>query len=214
LDAYVNTAILPLIRANWYQQISESKEKVGGNATVEFTILKDGRLAENSLAEGAGHAVLGDLALRAVKKSEPFPVLPLEFTAPSLRVRAQFRYEGATSSAHPFTGMAVDVEGVHEPVYPVGGAITPPEPVYQPEPEFSEEARKKKVSGTVTLEFVVTSKGEVVDIRAMNSLGSGLDEKAIEAVRHWKFKPATKDGKPVSVLTAVEIDFSLVRNGR
>jgi protein TonB len=101
---------------------------------------------------------------------------------------------------------------VDQPVYPIGGEVIAPEPIYQPDPEFSEEARKKKVSGTVKLSFVVTSKGEVTDIKVANSVGSGLDEKAIEAVRSWKFKPATKDGQPVSALLAVEVDFKLLRD--
>jgi len=189
-------------------------EKVGGDATVEFTILKSGRLAENSLIEGAGHAMLGDLALRAVKKSDPFPQLPANFAAPSLSVRAEFRYEGTTASARALTGLRVSVDGVDQPVYAIGGAVIAPEPIYQPDPEFSEEARKKKVSGTVILRFVVTSKGEVTDIRVTNSVGSGLDEKAMEAVRSWKFRPATKDGQPVSARIAVEVDFKLLRDAR
>jgi len=219
LDAYVNQSVLPLIRANWYRLISKSNEKVAGDATLEFTILKDGTLGGTTLTEGAGHATLGDLALTAVKNSGPFPALPNEFAVTSLSIRARFRFEGgiteaATKTATAFPGLTVNVDGVEQPVYPVGGGVTIPQVVYQPEPEFSEEARRKKVSGIVMLRFILTTKGEPTDIRVTKSLGSGLDEKAIDAVRQWKFKPATKDGMPVSVQLMVEVDFHLANKGR
>jgi len=192
-DAYINNSILPLIRANWYQLVSKSKEKVGGDATVEFTIQKDGSLAEISLTDGAAHAALGDLALRAVKNSDRFASLPTDITASSLSVRAHFRYEGPAAL------------GVQRSV------ITPPEVLYQLDPEPSEEARRKVISGTVVVKLIVTPKGEASNVRVIKGLGNGLDEKAIEAVQTWKFKPATKDGEPVAVEIAVEFDFHIYK---
>jgi len=61
------------------------------------------------------------------------------------------------------------------------------------------------------LSLVVTPEGNTTDIKVTTSLGSGLDEKAIEAVRQWKFEPATKDGKPVAVKVAVEVSFHLYK---
>jgi len=101
------------------------------------------------------------------------------------------------------------VNGVSEPVYGVHDGVTPPRAIYSPPPEFSDEARKRKVQGVVTLSAVVTSAGHATRIRVLQSQGYGLDEKAVEAVSKWKFKPATKDGKPVSVKIAVEVDFHL-----
>lgn len=106
----------------------------------------------------------------------------------------------------------VIVNGAEEPVYRVGKGITAPRVVYSPEPEYSNEARRQKVGGVVTLGVVVTSAGKVTDIRVLNGRGYGLDEKAVEAVRHWKFQPASKDGKPVSVEIALEIMFRLYEN--
>ena len=109
----------------------------------------------------------------------------------------------------------VTVKGVTEPVYRVhrtGTGINPPRPTYSPEPDYSNEARKRKIEGVVTLAVVITSAGQTTQIRVLTSRGYGLDEKAIEAVRKWKFKPATKDGKPVSVEIALEIDFRLYHN--
>lgn len=101
------------------------------------------------------------------------------------------------------------VKGVREPVYHVGKDVKPPRPDYNPAPELSEEARRDQVDGIVELVAVVTSRGNVTMIRVSKSLGHGLDEKAIEAVRQWKFKPATKDGVPVSAEIAIQTKFVL-----
>ena len=85
-----------------------------------------------------------------------------------------------------------------------------PRVVYQPDPEYSEEARKAKYQGTCVLWLVVGPDGKPRDIRVARSLGLGLDEKAIEAVKTWKFEPAMKDGKPVAVQINVEVSFRLV----
>ena len=81
--------------------------------------------------------------------------------------------------------------------------------IYAPEPEFSEEARKAKYQGVCTLGLIVGTDGRPSNIRVLSSLGMGLDEKAIEAVKNWKFEPAMKDGHPVRVEIAVEVDFHL-----
>jgi periplasmic protein TonB len=94
-------------------------------------------------------------------------------------------------------------------LYHVGGGVSPPRQIYAPEPEFSEEARKAKFQGTCTLALIVGIDGRPSDIRVVSSLGMGLDEKAIEAVSHWKFEPAMKDGHPVRVPIEVEVDFHL-----
>jgi len=94
-------------------------------------------------------------------------------------------------------------------VFRVGGGVSAPKEIYAPEPEYSEEARKVKHMGTVVLQLVVGSDGNPRDIRVVRTLGLGLDEKAIEAVRKWRFEPARKDGKPVAALVSVEVDFHL-----
>lgn len=93
--------------------------------------------------------------------------------------------------------------------YRVGGGVSAPSVIYQVEPEFSEEARKAKYQGTVVLQLVVGPDGRAHDIRIQRSLGLGLDEKAIEAVKQWKFEPGKKDGQSVPVLVSVEVTFRL-----
>jgi TonB family protein len=91
----------------------------------------------------------------------------------------------------------------------VGGGVSAPKVIYDPQPDYSDEARKAKFQGVVVLWCVVGADGRVRDVRVQRSLGMGLDEKAIEAVRTWKFEPARKDGVAVPVQVAVEINFHL-----
>lgn len=99
--------------------------------------------------------------------------------------------------------------GIGGGAYRVGGGVSAPRAVFSPDPEYSEEARKAKYQGTVVLWVVVGPDGKPHDIRVQRTLGMGLDEKAIEAVRQWKFEPAKKDGQPVAVQINVEVNFRL-----
>jgi len=99
--------------------------------------------------------------------------------------------------------------GVGGGVFRVGGGVSKPRLVYGPDPEYSEEARKAKFMGTCALSLVVGSDGRPRDIAIARSVGLGLDEKAIETVKTWKFDPAMKDGKPVAVQIIVEVAFHL-----
>ena len=99
--------------------------------------------------------------------------------------------------------------GVGGGVYRVGGGVSAPRALYAPDPEYSEEARKAKFQGTVMLWVIVGPDGHPHNIQVQRSLGMGLDEKAIEAVRTWKFEPARKDGQPVAVQIYVEVNFRL-----
>jgi TonB family protein len=94
--------------------------------------------------------------------------------------------------------------------YRVGNGVTSPTITFKVEPEYSEEARKAKFQGTVILSIEVNEKGGVQSPRVLRALGMGLDEKAIEAVMKWRFRPGYKDGKPVTVLAQVEVNFRLL----
>jgi protein TonB len=99
--------------------------------------------------------------------------------------------------------------GVGGGVYRVGGGVSAPRAIYAPDPEYSDAARKAKYQGTVVLWVVIDQNGRPRQIKVQRSLGMGLDEKAIEAVRLWKFEPARKDGQPVAVQVNVEVNFRL-----
>lgn len=91
----------------------------------------------------------------------------------------------------------------------VGGGVSAPKVLYEPDPEYSEEARKAKYQGVCTVQLVVGTDGRPHDVRVLRSLGLGLDEKAIEAVNQWKFEPGRKDGNAVATIINVEVQFRL-----
>lgn len=87
--------------------------------------------------------------------------------------------------------------------------VEPPSLLFRLEPDYSEEARKANLQGQITLSLVVGADGSVSGVQIRKSLGMGLDEQAIGAVMQWRFKPGTKDGKPVRVATQVTVSFGL-----
>ena len=94
-------------------------------------------------------------------------------------------------------------------VFHIGGGVSKPVVLFAPEPEFSEEARKAKFSGNVEVYLWVDENGSPSHIRVVRGVGMGLDEKAIEAVRQYKFKPAMRDGKPVKVDLYIDVNFQI-----
>ena len=90
-----------------------------------------------------------------------------------------------------------------------GKGWSPPRPTFQRDPEFSEPARVAKFQGTVLLKLVVNKQGAPTNIHISRPLGYGLDAKAVEAIQSWTFSPAEKDGVPVNVEIAVEMEFRL-----
>ena len=90
-----------------------------------------------------------------------------------------------------------------------GSAQQPPKLIYQVDPEFSEEARKAKFSGNVQVYLVVDVNGNPTHVRVVRPIGMGLDEKALEAVRQYKFKPAMNNGKPVPVDLYIDVNFQI-----
>ncbi|MGH9674799.1 MAG: energy transducer TonB, partial [Bryobacteraceae bacterium] len=94
--------------------------------------------------------------------------------------------------------------------YRIGGGVSQPTLLHKVEPEYSEEARKAKYQGTVVLALVVDEKGQPREIRIVRAVGLGLDEKAIDAVRQWKFRPGYLNNKPVPVIAQIEVNFRLL----
>jgi TonB family protein len=108
-----------------------------------------------------------------------------------------------------FAQIGTDAE--KDRIFKVGEGVSPPALIYSPEPEYSKEARHAKYQGTCVLWMVVDADGRPRDIKVSRTLGLGLDEKAMEAVNRWRFKPAMKDGKPVAVRVSVQVDFHLYK---
>jgi protein TonB len=93
--------------------------------------------------------------------------------------------------------------------HPPQPCLVRPVAISQSAPDYSDEGREKKVEGDVYLDFVVGVDGKTHDVHVTKSLGSGLDEKSIEAVQQWTFKPGTIDGKPVAVKLRGSVSFHL-----
>ena len=91
----------------------------------------------------------------------------------------------------------------------IGGGVSAPQVIYQVEPEFSEEARKAKVAGNVLVNLWVDTNGNPSHVHVIRGVGMGLDEKAVEAVKQYKFKPAMENGKPVLVELNIEVNFQI-----
>jgi len=190
------------------------------------------------VVESSGNATLEQWAQTAMTESAPFDSLPQQFTGDSLELRYRFHFRPLphpVSRAHGFEGQfgaggnigdiqtlssgaplgprpGEPIEGKTyrgQPVYKTGGGIAPPKPLYNPDPEYTERARKKKLQGTVVLEMVVTPEGDVDDVKVVRETEPEFEQKALEAVRQWKFHPATKDGSPVAVQIDAEVAFRL-----
>jgi TonB family protein len=93
--------------------------------------------------------------------------------------------------------------------YQPGAGIDPPTLVREVRPQYTPEARRQAIEGDVVLEIIVRSDGTVGNIKVRRTLGAGLEQKAIEAVRQWKFLPAKRHGTPVDVVVEVSVGFKL-----
>jgi TonB family protein len=91
----------------------------------------------------------------------------------------------------------------------VGGSVRPPTLIYQVDPSFSEQARKAKKSGEVLVSLIVEEDGTPQQVRVVRGVGYGLDENAVNAVRQYRFEPATENGKPVRVHIQVQVRFQI-----
>jgi len=93
----------------------------------------------------------------------------------------------------------------------IGNGVVAPVLIHQVKPEYTAEARDARIQGTVTLDTVVKADGTVGDVTVAKSLDTkfGLDQQAVKAAKEWRFRPGTKDGKPVAVRVALEMRFTL-----
>lgn len=93
--------------------------------------------------------------------------------------------------------------------YRPGSGIEPPRLLREVKAQYTEDARKRGITGGVLLEIVIRSDGTVGDVKVLRGLGYGLEDRAISAVRNWRFAPARRLGSPVDVIVEVEVDFTL-----
>jgi protein TonB len=112
----------------------------------------------------------------------------------------------------PGTGAGVDDGsggGVGGGPFRPGSGIEPPRLLREVKAQYSEDARTRGITGDILLEIVIKADGSVGDVKVLRGLGYGLDERAVSAVRNWRFAPARRLGSPVDVIVEVEVEFSL-----
>jgi TonB family protein len=102
-----------------------------------------------------------------------------------------------------------DAHNIGNGVSPIGNGVSTPRLRYKVQSEYSAEARKSRLEGTVVLRIVVGTDGKPRDLKVLHSLGMGLDENAIAAVSKWLFQPGEKDGQPVDVFAQIKVNFRL-----
>jgi TonB family protein len=126
-----------------------------------------------------------------------------------------WRYSPGVTNGQPRASQArldveCDLDVPNTYVYRVGGGVSQPAVARKFDPEYSEEARLAKFNGTVTMQIVVGADGRAHDFVISRLLGLRLDEKAMEAVKSWRFKPGLRNGEPVNVRATVEVNFRLL----
>jgi TonB family protein len=188
------------VRENWSHLIPESSERKKGNVAIQLILHKDGQVSAMKLVLSSGDVALDRPAWDSITESKPFPALPSDYALSYLGVRFRFYYNPDKSENE----LAVAKPGE------VGEVASDPKVISQVDPEFSEQARKAKFQGLCALSIFVEPDGTPSNIRVTSSLGMGLDEKAIEAVKKWRFQPSIKDGHPARYgPVEVDVDFHL-----
>jgi TonB family protein len=96
---------------------------------------------------------------------------------------------------------------VPQQLYHVGGDVSAPKLVFAPDPQYSEKARQAKYQGVCVISLMVDAQGKLKRVQVVRHLGMGLDKKAVEAVKKYRFEPAMRFGKPVAVTVNIEVNF-------
>ena len=176
------------------------KQGVQGTVVVEVKLDASGNVADAHVLSGP------DELRRAALESVLQWHLTKNLAGSSRQVSISFSLPDSVPTPPPAAASGAGA------AYHVGAGVTAPVLLYKREPEYTEEARQAKYSGSVLLYVEVDPSGKATNIRVQHSLGLGLDEKAIEAVKQWKFKPGTKDGNPVTVAATIEVNFRTLDN--
>jgi TonB family protein len=142
------------------------------------------------------------------------PVLDAEVQVSALR----WKFIAATNNGRRIPA-EVDVDVIftspnpyiHAPnsVFQITKEVMPPRAILTPDPEYTKAAREAKVEGVVVLWVLVNEQGDAEQVRVQRSFDAGLDQKAVNAVRKWKFEPAKRNGQPVAMIINVEVNFRL-----
>jgi TonB family protein len=160
--------------------------------------------------------------LRAeIPGGKPFMKYPLHFGIVTYLICSAFLFAQSNPSSTEQKQEPPSGAGLQRPTGPFiricsdknpPPCATPPHAVYAPDPEYSKEAKDAHFEGTCVLWVVVGADGDVHNLKVVRGLGHGLDKKAVETVKGWRFEPAQENGQPVAVQVNVEVSFRLYAN--
>jgi TonB family protein len=192
------SAVADSVRRSWNTE-NDSTSQNQWSAFVRADLSKDGQVSAVTFARYSGESAIDQAIADTVHRASPFPPLPNSIGTDCVSIGLNF-FQAPAQKLLVTTGGGV---------FRVGGGVSAPKVISAADPQYTKEAQKAKYQGIVVLALIVTPQGDTRDIRVVRKLGMGLDEKAIEAVKKWKFEPAMKDGKPVAVAINVEVTFRL-----
>lgn len=202
-----------LERASAVYPADARPEEVNGFSLLTLVIDAAGTPANIEVLRSHG-AAFDDAAIESVKQTK-FEPATLDGKPVPVRIYARIRFFEDRRPAYP--RIVTQLVGINGSIGSGPGGHGPasrpydklPTALYVPPAQYSEQARKAKLNGTVVVSVLVTEDGLPADIKLLKSLGMGLDEKAIESVSQYRFKPAMKDGEPIATRITVEVNFRL-----
>jgi TonB family protein len=192
-----------------------SPKKRRGEIVLHASVASSGRVQD--IAVVSGEPVLAGPAIDAVRQWQFAPCIqdgrPVES-----QITVTITYDLGRGASDPVDESPAILKEPPEDViqeiekgqlFQLRDGVTFPKALDMPSPEYSEAAQKAKLQGDVLLGVVVDTDGKPRSVWVVQTLGEGLDEKSVEAVRRWSFTPATKNGKPVPVLVNLAVPFRL-----
>jgi TonB family protein len=185
------------------------KAHVQGPVVLRAVIAKDGTVKNLTLISGAPMLVVS--AVEAVEQWKYKPYL-LNGEPTEVETTITVNYALSDSAKAAPTEPPRRAEQEYREIVSakqIGNGVSAPVPMYQVAPEYTPEAKQAKTEGIVLLNLIVDANGAPQVVHVLRGVGNGLDEKAVEAVKQYKFKPAMEDGKPVAVNLNIEVNFKL-----
>jgi TonB family protein len=203
-------------------QFGIAKERayhVGGDVTSPRVLARiEPKYTEEARKAGVEGAIVLQLVVNAEGRPENVRVvkgLRSDLDENAVAALQQWKFEPGKKGGKPVSVFAtiqvrfrVPLSPTDDPIYRVGGDVTAPRAIRRVEPEYTQAARAMRVSGIVALQAVINREGRAENIEIIRGLRTDLDKNAVAALQRWEFEPGKKDGKPVRVLTDIELKFS------
>jgi TonB family protein len=193
-----NTVVPPAVLESSSPRYTDEGTAAGieGTVTLEASVDIDGKVNVLRVVKGLGYG----LDQRAIGAVLDWKFAPATKDGVPVQTVTQIDVDFKLPPPRTVNGTAV---------LRIGGVVRPPTIISRVEPIYSDEARAAHYQGTVLLEAIIKKDGTVEIVRVVRSLGFGLDENATDAIKLWKFKPATRNGEPVDVAINIEVNFNL-----